>query len=49
MHSAKGITEKDFVLAGEIEDVLQWQPTQSHPGVFEGTPEDPRFKYLKYD
>ena len=48
-HSAKGITEKDFALARKIEEVLQWQPTQSHPGILEGTPEDPRFKYLKYD
>ena len=25
-HSAKGITDKDFALAGKIEDVVAWQP-----------------------
>ncbi len=48
-HSAKGITEKDFALARKIEDVIQWQPAQTHPGVLEGTPDDPRFKFIKYD
>jgi 4a-hydroxytetrahydrobiopterin dehydratase len=48
-HSAKGITEKDFALAKKIESVLQWQPALTDPGVLEGTPDDPRFKYLKYD
>lgn len=44
-HSAKGVTEKDFQLAGKIEEVVQWQPG----GALEGTPEDPRFSYIKYD
>lgn len=48
-HSAKGITEKDLALASKIEDVIQWRPSSTHPGILEGTPEDPRFKYLKYD
>lgn len=48
-HSAKGITEKDFALAGKIESVLQWQPGKEAGAVLEGTPDDPRFKYLKYD
>ncbi len=48
-HSAKGITEKDFALATKIESVVQWRPAETHPAVFEGTPEDPRFKYIKYD
>lgn len=48
-HSAKGITEKDFSLAAKIESVLQWQPALDSESVLEGTPDDPRFKYLKYD
>ena len=46
-HAAKGITEKDFLLAQEIESVIQWQPGKE--GILEGTPKDPRFKYIKYD
>ena len=46
-HAAKGITEKDFLLAQEIERVIQWQPGEE--GILDGTPEDPRFKYIKYD
>ncbi|QTN21242.1 4a-hydroxytetrahydrobiopterin dehydratase [Rhizobacter sp. AJA081-3] len=48
-HAAKGITEKDFELAKKIEEVLMWQPGQEAEAVLEGTPDDPRFKYLKYD
>jgi 4a-hydroxytetrahydrobiopterin dehydratase len=48
-HAAKGITEKDFALAKKIEEVLMWQPGQEEAAVLEGTPDDPRFKYLKYD
>ena len=48
-HAAKGITEKDFALARKIEDVLMWQPGREEAAVLEGTPDDPRFKYLKYD
>jgi 4a-hydroxytetrahydrobiopterin dehydratase len=45
-HSAKGITEKDFALAGKIEEVITWRPAPP----LEGTPEkDPRFAYIKYD
>ncbi len=48
-HSAKGITDKDFELAGKIEEVIQWQPAKAG-GALEGTPnEDQRFKYIKYD
>ncbi len=46
-HAAKGITEKDFLLAQEIERVIQWKPSEE--GILDGTPEDPRFKYIKYD
>ena len=48
-HAAKGITEKDFALARKIEQVLMWQPGTEEGSVLEGTPDDPRFKYLKYD
>ncbi len=47
-HSAKGITNKDFELAKKIEEVIQWQPG-TEGGALEGTPDDPRFKYIKYD
>ena len=46
-HAAKGVTEKDFLLAQEIERVIQWKPSEE--GILDGTPEDPRFKYIKYD
>lgn len=46
-HSAKGITDKDFELAKKIEEVVMWRPGED--SALEGTPEDPRFKYLKYD
>ena len=48
-HAAKGVTDKDFALAGKIEEVLMWQPGMDAEGPLEGTPDDPRFKYLKYD
>jgi 4a-hydroxytetrahydrobiopterin dehydratase len=48
-HAAKGITDKDFELARKIEDVVMWQPALVEEGALEGTPEDPRFKYVKYD
>ena len=47
-HTAKGVTDKDFALARKIEDVVQWQPGREG-GALEGTPDDPRFKYIKYD
>ncbi|NOR81157.1 MAG: 4a-hydroxytetrahydrobiopterin dehydratase [Methyloprofundus sp.] len=48
-HSAKGITEKDFALAKKIEEVVLWDAAETSQGVFEGTPNDPRFKYIKQD
>lgn len=48
-HAAKGITDKDFELARKIEEVIQWQPGIEDDSALEGTPDDPRFKYLKYD
>ena len=47
-HSVKGITNKDFELVGKIEEVIQWQPGKEECAL-EGTPEDPRFKYIHYD
>jgi 4a-hydroxytetrahydrobiopterin dehydratase len=47
-HEAKGITNKDFELAKKIEEVVMWQPGLEE-GDLPGTPDDPRFKYLKYD
>jgi 4a-hydroxytetrahydrobiopterin dehydratase len=47
-HAAKGVTDKDFELALEIEDVVGWRPRKG--GALEGTPNnDPRFAYIKYD
>jgi 4a-hydroxytetrahydrobiopterin dehydratase len=48
-HAAKGITDKDFELAKKIEDVIQWQPGADDDSALDGTPDDPRFKYMKYD
>jgi 4a-hydroxytetrahydrobiopterin dehydratase len=48
-HSAKGITDKDFALARKIEEIVQWHAREDSAGIFEGTPDDPRFKYIKYD
>ncbi len=47
-HAAKGISNKDFELAKKIEEVIMWQPG-NEGGALEGTPSDPRFKYIKYD
>jgi 4a-hydroxytetrahydrobiopterin dehydratase len=48
-HAAKGITDKDFELARMIEQVVMWQPGTVEGSALEGTPDDPRFKYIKYD
>jgi 4a-hydroxytetrahydrobiopterin dehydratase len=48
-HSAKGVTDKDFALAKKIEEVVQWNARAETHGVLEGTPDDPRLKYIKYD
>ncbi|NDW05243.1 4a-hydroxytetrahydrobiopterin dehydratase [Jiella pacifica] len=47
-HAAKGITDSDFALAKKIEEVVTWQPGKEE-GPLSGTPEDPRFAYIKYD
>lgn len=48
-HAAKGVTDKDFDLASKIEEVVMWQPGLEEGAALEGTPDDPRFKYIKYD
>ena len=48
-HEAKGITSKDFALARKIEDVVMWQPGTEADSPLQGTPDDPRFKYIKYE
>jgi 4a-hydroxytetrahydrobiopterin dehydratase len=48
-HAAKGITDKDFELAQEIERVVMWRPQLAEGSALEGTPDDPRFKYIKHD
>lgn len=48
-HAAKGITDKDFALAEKVESVVMWQPGSEEGSPLEGTPDDPRFKYIKYD
>ena len=47
-HAAKGITESDFALAKKIEEVVMWQPGKED-GPLSGTPDDPRFAYIKYE
>jgi 4a-hydroxytetrahydrobiopterin dehydratase len=47
-HTAKGITDKDFALARKIEEVVAWRPG-AEGGALEGTPQDERYAYLKYD
>jgi 4a-hydroxytetrahydrobiopterin dehydratase len=48
-HSAKGVTDMDFALARKINEVVLWKAVDEFPGILEGTPQDPRFKYLRYD
>ena len=48
-HAAKGITDKDFELAKKIDEVVLWQPGADPDSSLEGTPDDQRFKYVKYD
>ncbi|WAJ26783.1 4a-hydroxytetrahydrobiopterin dehydratase [Antarcticirhabdus aurantiaca] len=47
-HAAKGVTDLDFALAKKIEEVVTWQPGREG-GPLTGTPDDPRFAYIKYD
>lgn len=44
-HESGGITARDLALAAEIERVVTWRPAAP----LEGTPDDPRFAYLRRD
>ncbi|MBK5964495.1 4a-hydroxytetrahydrobiopterin dehydratase [Thiocystis minor] len=44
-HSAKGVTDKDFELASQIEDMVMWRPPAG--SALEGTPDDVRFAYIR--
>ncbi|MBK1719048.1 4a-hydroxytetrahydrobiopterin dehydratase [Thiocystis violacea] len=46
-HSANGVTDKDFELARKIEDTVTWRPAAD--SALEGTPDDARYEYIKYD
>ena len=48
-HAAKGVTDKDFELAAKIEEVIMWQPGLDESSALTGTPDDQRFKYIKYE
>ena len=48
-HAAKGVTDKDFELARKIEDVVLWRPGAQESSALQGTPDEPQFKYIKYD
>jgi 4a-hydroxytetrahydrobiopterin dehydratase len=46
-HAANGITDKDFELAAKIESLIMWQPG-AEQGALLGTPQDPQYRYVKY-
>lgn len=48
-HSAKGVTDKDFALARKIDEVVLWRPQLEEGATLEGTPDDPRFRHVKWD
>ena len=48
-HAAKGVTDRDFELAAKIEETIMWQPNQDDESTLEGTPDYPRFKYIRYE
>lgn len=45
-HAKKGVTNRDFELAARIEEAMTWQPPEG--SALEGTPDDPRFAYLRH-
>lgn len=46
-HSADGITDKDFELAGLIEGLANWRPGPD--SALDGTPDDAKWRYLQQD
>lgn len=47
-HDEKGVTERDFALASQIEAVVGWRPGLAG-GPLQGTPAEERFGYIRYD
>ena len=47
-HGQKGITQLDFDLAKKMDEVILWNPKDSDSSL-EGTPDDPKFAYVKYN
>ena len=45
-HAKKGITQLDFDLAKKIDEFILWNPVEEGLSL-EGTPDDPRFAYVK--
>ena len=45
-HATKGISQLDFDLAKKIDDFIFWDPKEDNSPL-EGTPDDPRFAYVK--
>ena len=45
-HAKKGITQLDVDLAKKIDEFLLWNPKDENSAL-DGTPEDPRFAYVK--
>lgn len=45
-HAKKGITQLDFELAKKIDEFILWNPVEEGLSL-EGTPDDPRFAYVK--
>ena len=45
-HAKKGITQLDFDLAKKIDEFILWNPKEEGLSL-EGTPDDPRFAYVK--
>ena len=45
-HAKKGITQLDFDLTKKIDEFILWNPVEEGLSL-EGTPDDPRFAYVK--
>tara|TARA_A100001011_G_scaffold395847_1_gene492016 strand:- start:2049 stop:2426 length:378 start_codon:yes stop_codon:yes gene_type:complete len=45
-HAKKGVTQLDFDLAKKIDEFILWNPVEEGLSL-EGTPDDPRFAYVK--
>ncbi len=48
-HDVQGVTERDLALAAQLEAVLMWRPGQAPGAALEGTPQEPRHAYIRYD